>query len=135
MSVEGYDSTVGMSKYIDNPSATDAALVTALKSLGAIPFCKTNVPQTLLRYVLVSELSSYIQNNKFHLFFSFGCSNPIWGTTSNPWGKERTPGGSTGGEACLIAAGGSPFGQYSATKYSLIDEYLSSLLSIIRTRK
>lgn len=23
---------------------------------------------------------------------------------------ERTPGGSTGGEACLIAAGGSPFG-------------------------
>lgn len=42
--------------------------------------------------------------------FSFGCSNPIWGLTMNPWNKERTPGGSTGGEACLIAAGGSPIG-------------------------
>jgi Asp-tRNA(Asn)/Glu-tRNA(Gln) amidotransferase A subunit family amidase len=28
----------------------------------------------------------------------------------NPHNKERTPGGSSGGEGCLIAAGGSPFG-------------------------
>ena len=44
------------------------------------------------------------------LFYSFGCSNPIWGLTMNPHNKERTPGGSSGGEGCLIAAGGSPFG-------------------------
>lgn len=50
VSIEGYDSTVGLTKFIDVPCTEDAALVAALKSLGAIPFCKTNVPQTLLRY-------------------------------------------------------------------------------------
>ncbi|KAK4023136.1 vitamin D3 hydroxylase-associated protein [Daphnia magna] len=85
----GYDSTVGISQFINQPAIEDAAMVIALKKLGAIPFCKTNVPQTNM---------------------SFGCSNPIWGLTKNPWDKERTPGGSTGGEACLIAAGGSPLG-------------------------
>ncbi|XP_046653551.1 fatty acid amide hydrolase 1-like isoform X1 [Daphnia pulicaria] len=85
----GYDSTIGISKFINQPSTEDAAIVIALKMLGAIPFCKTNIPQTNM---------------------SFGCSNPIWGFTMNPWDKERTPGGSTGGEACLIAAGGSPIG-------------------------
>ncbi|EFX81960.1 hypothetical protein DAPPUDRAFT_210998 [Daphnia pulex] len=85
----GYDSTIGISRFLNQPSTEDAAIVIALKMLGAIPFCKTNIPQTNM---------------------SFGCSNPIWGLTMNPWDKERTPGGSTGGEACLIAAGGSPIG-------------------------
>lgn len=43
-------------------------------------------------------------------FYSFGCSNPIWGSTKNPWCKDRTPGGSSGGEATLVAAGGSLLG-------------------------
>lgn len=57
--------------------------------LGGIPFVKTNVPQTLM---------------------SFECSNPLWGTTSNPFGKFLSPGGSSGGEAALIASHGSIIG-------------------------
>ena len=57
--------------------------------MGAIPFCLTNVPQTMV---------------------SYACSNPVFGVTTNPLDKNRTPGGSSGGEACLIAMGGSILG-------------------------
>jgi fatty acid amide hydrolase len=36
--------------------------------------------------------------------------NPLYGRTLNPWDERRAPGGSSGGEAALIAAGGSPLG-------------------------
>jgi fatty acid amide hydrolase 2 len=36
--------------------------------------------------------------------------NRIRGRTNNPWDLRRTPGGSSGGEAALIATGASPFG-------------------------
>ena len=48
-SVAGYDCTAGLSINLNNPAKQDSSLVAALKSLGAIPFCKTNVPQSLLR--------------------------------------------------------------------------------------
>ena len=60
-----------------------------MKELGAIPFCITNIPQTML---------------------SYACSNPVYGCTTNPHDSQRTPGGSSGGEACLIAQGGSILG-------------------------
>ena len=60
-----------------------------LRDLGAVPFCLTNVPQTMK---------------------SFGCSNPIFGETKHPQDDSRTPGGSSGGEACLMALGGSILG-------------------------
>jgi amidase len=53
---------------------------------GAIPFCKTSVPQTLI---------------------SYECVNPVFGVTRNPHNAEYTPGGSSGGEAVLLAASGS----------------------------
>ena len=31
--------------------------------------------------------------------------NNVWGRTCNPWDSTRTPGGSSGGEGALIAAG------------------------------
>jgi fatty acid amide hydrolase len=34
----------------------------------------------------------------------------VYGRTNNPWDLTRTPGGSTGGEAAIIAARGSPLG-------------------------
>ena len=40
----------------------------------------------------------------------FACSNPVYGCTTNPFDNKRTPGGSSGGEACLIALGGSILG-------------------------
>lgn len=36
--------------------------------------------------------------------------NRVWGASSNPWNTARTPGGSSGGEAALLAARGAPLG-------------------------
>jgi Asp-tRNA(Asn)/Glu-tRNA(Gln) amidotransferase A subunit family amidase len=56
---------------------------------GAIPFVKTNIPQTML---------------------AFECSNPLWGRTTNPFSSAHTCGGSSGGEAALLALSGSGLG-------------------------
>ncbi|KAI1708052.1 amidase domain-containing protein [Ditylenchus destructor] len=87
--LKGYDSCIGLTKYLNKPCQTDCTMVTHLRSLGAIPFVIANVPQTLLSLV---------------------CSNPVYGTTGNPKNVHRTPGGSSGGDACLTALGGTSFG-------------------------
>lgn len=71
------------------PSGRDATLVGRLRAAGAIPIAKTNLPD---------------------LLFSFETDNLIYGRTNNPYDTSRTPGGSSGGEAALIAACGSPLG-------------------------
>ncbi|ORY92559.1 amidase signature enzyme [Leucosporidium creatinivorum] len=86
---EGYDSTIGVSRAINKPAETHAAPVKVLLAAGANPFVKTTVPQTML---------------------SFECSSPLWGISTNPYDKERIPGGSSGGEAALLASDGSPLG-------------------------
>src|SRR5262249_41945214 len=70
------------------PSDRDATLVARLRAAGAIPIARTNVPD---------------------LLFAFETDNLIFGRTNNPHDPSRTPGGSSGGEAALIAACGSPF--------------------------
>jgi amidase len=71
------------------PAAEDATLVRRLREAGAIPIAKTNLPD---------------------LLFSFESDNLIFGRTNNPHNSECTSGGSSGGEAALIAASGSPLG-------------------------
>jgi amidase len=66
----------------------DATVVRRLKDAGAILMGKTNTPELTL---------------------SFETVNAIYGTTNNPYDLERTPGGSSGGAAALIAAGGTAF--------------------------
>lgn len=87
--VEGYAVTVGLVKHLKERKTSTCPFVQYLSDLGAIPFCLTNVPQGLLSYVT---------------------TNPIYGVTKNPWDLDRTPGGSSGGEAALLAAGGAAFG-------------------------
>ncbi|PIC43020.1 hypothetical protein B9Z55_009910 [Caenorhabditis nigoni] len=87
--IKNYDVTCGLAKLLEQPKTTTCPMVEFLSDHGAIPFCFTNVPQGLLSYV---------------------SSNPIYGTTKNPWDFSRTSGGSSGGEAALLAAGGSAFG-------------------------
>jgi Asp-tRNA(Asn)/Glu-tRNA(Gln) amidotransferase A subunit family amidase len=41
---------------------------------------------------------------------NFECSNPVWGVTTNPWNKEYTCGGSSGGEGAILAADGTALG-------------------------
>jgi len=71
------------------PSTSDATLVARLRAAGAIPIAGTNLPD---------------------LLFAFESDNLIHGRTNNPYDLTRTSGGSSGGEAALIAACGSPFG-------------------------
>jgi Asp-tRNA(Asn)/Glu-tRNA(Gln) amidotransferase A subunit family amidase len=89
IAVKGYDSSLGYSCRSFKPVPKDAPMVRMLKDAGAVPYVKTNVPYTML---------------------SFECYNDIWGTTENPYKKGYVPGGSTGGEACLLAWGGSRLG-------------------------
>ena len=71
------------------PAAQDATLVARLRAAGAIPIARTNLPD---------------------LLFAFESDNLLHGRTNNPYDPSRTSGGSSGGEAALIAACGSPFG-------------------------
>ena len=71
------------------PSVRDATLVARLRAAGAVPIARTNLPD---------------------LLFAFESDNLIHGRTNNPYDLSRTSGGSSGGEAALIAACGSPFG-------------------------
>ena len=88
--VEGTVCSAGTLGYRNNPpSARDAALVGRLRAAGAIPVARTNLPD---------------------LLFAFETDNLIFGRTNNPYDLSRTCGGSSGGEAALIAACGSPFG-------------------------
>src|ERR1022692_2252126 len=70
-------------------SIHDATLVSRLRAAGAIPIARTNLPD---------------------LLFAFETDNLLFGRTNNPYDLARTPGGSSGGEAALIAACGSPMG-------------------------
>ena len=71
------------------PSSTDATVAARLRAAGGIPIAKTNLPD---------------------LLFAFESDNLIFGRTNNPYDPSRTSGGSSGGEAALIAACGSPCG-------------------------
>ncbi len=85
----GTPTTAGLTSWAKRIAKADATCVARLKQSGAIILGKTNVPQLGMK--VASE-------------------NPVYGVTKNPWNAERTPGGSTGGEAAIIAAGGSPLG-------------------------
>jgi amidase len=78
--------TKGRANYV--PKA-DATAVARLRAAGGIMLGKTNVP----------ELAGAIESD-----------NLVYGRTNNPYDLSRTPGGSSGGEAAIIASGGSPFG-------------------------
>ena len=82
--VAGMPATCGFPHLADHVPDRDAEAVALLRAAGAIPFGKTNVP------FAASDHQSY---------------NPVYGTTSNPWDLERTPGGSSGGPAAAVAAG------------------------------
>jgi amidase len=78
--------TKGRANYV--PKA-DASAVARLRAAGAIFLGKTNVP----------ELAGAVETD-----------NLVYGRTNNPYDLARTPGGSSGGEAAIISACGSPLG-------------------------
>jgi amidase len=77
--------TMGRKDYRPGP---DATCVARLRGAGGIILGKTNTPE-------------------FTLWFQ--TDNLVYGQTKNPYDLSRTPGGSSGGAAAIIAAGASIF--------------------------
>jgi fatty acid amide hydrolase 2 len=85
----GMPNTGGLLKRKNCIARQDATAVARLRTAGAIPLGVTNVSEMCL------WMESY---------------NPLYGKTCNAYQAHRTAGGSSGGEAAVIASGGSPFG-------------------------
>ena len=85
--VAGLRSTWGSRLYGDWVPDRDETPVLRLREAGAVILGKTNVPEmTLQGYT----------------------SNPLFGTTRNPWDARLTPGGSSGGAVAAVASGIGP---------------------------
>ncbi|QDU77152.1 Glutamyl-tRNA(Gln) amidotransferase subunit A [Bremerella volcania] len=86
--VAGGKSTLGMT----SPAIVheeDGPQVARLRDAGGVIMGMTNVPQLMV-----------IHETR----------NPVYGTTNNPWNLDRSVGGSSGGEAAILAAGGTALG-------------------------
>jgi len=78
--------TTGRAHFIPHE---DATVVRRLRAAGGILLGKTNCPE---------------------LGWAWESDNLLYGRTCNPYDLSLSPGGSSGGESAIIAAGGSPFG-------------------------
>jgi aspartyl-tRNA(Asn)/glutamyl-tRNA(Gln) amidotransferase subunit A len=81
----GFTTSRGSAVHADDPAAThDSPLVDRLRAAGCVVVGKTNTPE---------------------LGWKADTTNPLFGSTRNPWNLERSAGGSSGGSAAAIAAG------------------------------
>lgn len=87
--VEGLPSTGGLPTRRDHRAARDEHAVARLKQAGAVVLGKSNVAQALI----------FVETD-----------NPLHGRCNHPADAARSPGGSSGGEAALLAAGCSALG-------------------------
>ncbi len=87
--LEGFPTTGGLPSRAGLRAARDDRFIARLRAAGAIVLGKTNAGQLLL----------FVETD-----------NPLYGRTNNPWNLDRSPGGSSGGEGAIIAAGGAPIG-------------------------
>ncbi len=80
----GIRTTYGSVAFADNVPAVDSLVVGRLRAAGAIVVGKTNTPE-----------------------FGVGSHtfNEVFGATRNPWGLDRSAGGSSGGAGAALAAG------------------------------
>ena len=85
----GYKNTYGSNLYANYTPEKEGTCVTRLRKAGAVILGTTNAPELLTAYE---------------------SDNLIYGATNNPHNLKLSAGGSSGGEASIIAAKGSPFG-------------------------
>jgi amidase len=86
---EGAATTNGVVAFKGLVAATDSPPVASWRRAGAVIVGRTNTPAFSLRWHTDNELR---------------------GRTFNPWARERTPGGSSGGAAAALASGIAPLG-------------------------
>jgi amidase len=94
----GLRSTAGTLGWRERVPDRDATVAHRLKAAGAIVVGKTNTPE---------------------FTWSDQTVNDVFGRTNNPWDLDRSPGGSSGGSAAIVAAGGSPLDIGSDTADSI----------------
>ncbi len=87
--LDGTQATVGITRLAGQPTPEQGPLVARLRQAGAVILGKTNLSQLMLMHE---------------------SDNPVYGRANNPWDVQRSPGGSSGGEAAIVAAGGSALG-------------------------
>ena len=80
---ENCTSSGGVTWRLDEVNVFDSILVKLLRDQGAVPFVRGNAMQLMM----------WIET-----------TNNIYGTSLNPWDPTRTPGGSSGGDAGLVAS-------------------------------
>jgi len=84
----GVVTTAGTVAWRERVPTQDATVVARVRAAGAILLGKTNTPE---------------------FTWSSETDNDVYGRTSNPYDLDRSPGGSSGGPAAIVAAGGSAF--------------------------
>jgi amidase len=84
----GVVTTAGTVAWRERVPTRDATVVARVRAAGGILLGKTNTPE---------------------FTWSSETDNDVYGRTSNPYDLSRSPGGSSGGPAAIVAAGGSPF--------------------------
>ncbi|KYN07521.1 Fatty-acid amide hydrolase 2 [Cyphomyrmex costatus] len=89
IAVKNMQQTAGLVLRKNTIADRDADVIRLIRSAGAIPLVLTNV----------SELAMWWES-----------SNCLFGITKNPYNTRHIVGGSSGGEGCIQAAAGSPFG-------------------------
>jgi amidase len=89
IATEGIVTTAGVAERASAVPEHDATVVARLRAAGGIVLAKTNLPPWGGGSETVNEL---------------------FGRTNNPYDLQRSVSGSSGGEAAIIAAGGSPLG-------------------------
>lgn len=84
LDLDGAKNTNGFTVLKDQLCDADSPVVANLKASGAVIIGQTNTPEMSLRWFT---------------------SNPLHGTTYNPWNDTLTPGGSSGGAASALPLG------------------------------
>ncbi|KAH6666655.1 amidase signature domain-containing protein [Halenospora varia] len=89
--IEGLESACGYASWLGEKKnlESEGVLVRSLRNMGAVFFVKTNVPMSML----MGETN-----------------NNIIGSTINPYNRNLSAGGASGGEGALLAMRGSPIG-------------------------
>ncbi|WP_407551273.1 amidase [Streptomyces sp. Pv4-95] len=83
--VAGSATTHGVPYFRDRVAQADAPPVRRLRAAGAIPIGRTNMPDLAIAGVHTTS--------------------QLFGDTVNPWDPQRTPGGTSGGDAVAVATG------------------------------
>ena len=89
LDIAGHATTNGIPAMKDTTALVDSPVIRRLKAAGAVAVGHTNLPDMSLR---------------------FHTSSSLYGATLNPWNRNFTPGGSSGGEGVSVATGMSAFG-------------------------